>query len=325
MTPRKNHKTGLSIGDNVLLFHNLPYDYVSELPLSPASGITIVDPPYALLGTPDNDHLPCYVLPGIKLPGIGINNCCLVNKKSEPIPDGISREDVFFYYLSALRLLAPANIFVAGSFQYGGEANPISPATLFNIRSTWQPDLEYVYSKSMFMRAGKLLNRIVRSLTDAPSRLKYALTLFAQVTNGFSLSYQMNVLSLYAALEALFSPSVGNYDYGKVLGTRIGAYLAIYDNGNDLSAWITKHYVQDRHRLSHGSWMFSIDYSRAQERNIDFGMLHEITRISLLGFLSMNADEVSFLNLHKNKFQQAIDNIKPANGEFLQGQKMWLG
>lgn len=313
--------TSLNDGDLVLLFGNLPYDYESDLPLSPIAGVTVASTPQTLFATPDSDHLPCYVLPGTKLPGTGINNCCLISKASESIPANVTRDALLFSYLTALRLLAPAYISVAGQFQYGGVDEPISRPTLLNTRSAWQPDPNYRYSEGDFERSGKLLNRMMECMTAGPTRLKYSLVMFSQVTNGFSLSYQMSVLALYAALEALFAPS-GNY--AKTLGVRTGKYLSPYDSGLGICGWIEKHYREARHPLSHGFWQFSPNPSYIDVRSCEFGILHEIVRLALLGFLSMEANEVSFLDQNGTKLQKALDNTKPANGQYLQGQKMWL-
>ena len=172
----------LNHGDLVLLFTNLPYDCESDLPLSPATGVTVDSPPFSLLETQNDDHLPCYLLPGTKLPGYGINHCCLVSKMLEPIPENISRKDFLFSYLAALRLLAPADIVVASHFEYGGDDEPILRPTLLNTYTVWQPDPEYKYTEAVFMRAGELLLRIVDCLTVGPSRLKYAFMLFSHVT-----------------------------------------------------------------------------------------------------------------------------------------------
>jgi hypothetical protein len=160
-------------------------------------------------------------------------------------------------------------------------------------------------------------------LTVGPVRLKYALVVFTQVTTGFSLSYQMCVLGLHAALEALFAPSGGG-NYAKTLGARLGSQLSSYDYGMGICDWIEKHYTTERHSLSHGSWQFSPDPPRFDKRKDDFGRLHEIVRLSLLGFLSLGPKEVAFLDLTGKNLQRALDRITPANGGFIRGQKMWL-
>jgi hypothetical protein len=315
--------TILNNGDLVLLFSNLPFDYEADLPLSPTVGVTVASTPHSLLDTPDADHLPCYVLPGTKLPGMDINNCCLVSRESESVPPNVTRESLLFSYLASLRLLAPAPISVAGHFVYGGDAEPISHPTLFNMQSMWQPDANYRYSGAEFLRGGRLLDRMNGYLTAGPARLKYALMMFTQVTGGFSLSYQMCVLGLYATLEALFAPS-GGRNYAKTLGARLGAYLSSYDKGMGICDWIEKHYQAERHSLSHGFWQFSPDSGHFDERKKDFGKVHEIVRLSLLGFLSMDPKETAFFNLTGKKLQRALDDLMPASGEFIQGQTMWL-
>ena len=310
-------------GDLVLLFSHLPFDYEMDLPLSPIAGVTVALTPQSLFSTPDDDHLPCYVLPGTKLPGMVINNCCLVSRASESVPQNVTRETFLFTYLAALRLLAPAPITVAGHFIYGGADEPISHPTLLNMQSMWQPDADLRYSGTQFLQGGVLLERIIENLSAGPNRLKFAIMMFTQVTSGFSLSYQMCVLGLYAALEALFEPS-GGRNYAKTLGLRLGAYLSSYDNGVGVADWIEKHYQSERHSLSHGFWQFSPDSQSFNQRKEEFGIIHEIARLALLGFLSMDQKKVRFLDLTKKKRQHALDNLKPASGDFIQSQKMWL-
>jgi hypothetical protein len=309
--------------DLVFLFSNLPFDYETDLPLSPTAGVTVAATPQALLDTPDTDHLPCYVLPGTKLPGMGINHCCLISRRSEALRPNLTRESHLFSYLAALRLLAPAPISPASHFVYGGDADPISRPVLLNMRSTWQPNVSYRYSGAQILRAGELLDRMSGYLTAGPDRLKYALMMFTQVTSGFSLSYQMCVLGLYAALEALFAPS-GGRNYAKTLGGRVGAFLSAYDNGVGICAWLEQHYLAERHSLAHGFWQFSSDTDRRDGRTQEFGMVHEIVRVSLLGFLSMAPDETALLNLTGKRLQRALDGLTPADGDFVKGQRMWL-
>lgn len=316
-------RTLLNNGDLILLFNNLPFDYKTDLPLSPTAGVTVASTPLSLLGTPDTDHLPCFVLPGTKLPGMGINNCCLVSRRSDVAPPNVTRESLLFSYLAALRLLAPAPISPAGHFLYGGDAEPISCPVLLNMQSTWQPDASYRYSGPQLLDAGWLLNRMNRCFTNGPVRLKYALMMFTQVTSGFSLSYQMCILGLYATLEALFAPSRGG-NYAKTLGARLGAYLSAYDNGIGIADWVEKNYRAERHSLAHGAWQFSPDTAHFNERTQDFGKVHEIARLSLLGFLSSDTNDLAILHLRGTKLQRALDDLTLARGEFIRGQRMWI-
>lgn len=255
---------------------------------------------------------------------MGINNCCLVSRVSESVPQNVTRESFLFTFLAALRLLAPAQISVAGHFIYGSVDEPISYPTLLNMQSTWQPDADFRYSGTQFLLGGELLERMNENLTAGPNRLKYAIMMFTHVTSGFSLSYQMCVLGLYAVLEALFAPSRSGKNYAKTLGMRLGAFLSSYDNIVWIPDWIEKHYQSDRHSLSHGFWQLSPDSHHFNQRKEEFGIVHEIARLSLLGFLSMDPKEIRYLDLSSKKLQQALDNIKPASGDFIQGQKMWL-
>lgn len=307
-------------GDVVLLFFRLPYNYDDDLPITIVPALEIAETPFSALNSTSEEHMSCYVLPGHKLPGMGINHCCLVSPISCKPPVGISRDALLFLFITALRLIAPAIIEISGQFEYGGEEDPIRNPRLYNMRSTWQPAHDYSYCGLDFVNAGKLLIPIINCMNGNLGRLKYAFMLFSQVTCGFSLSYQMSVLALFAALEALFAPHKGNY--GMLLGSRVGRYLAKFDTDRSLEKWLSDQYIRERHSLSHGFWQFSPDVEHTSERNMNFGKLHEIVRLCLLGFLSEDADNLSFMFLRGRKLQSKLDNLPPANGIFLQGQHM---
>lgn len=324
--------TPLDHGDLVLLFTRLPFDYESDLPLTPAAGVMVARPPYSLLDEPQIDHMPCYLLPGYNLPGWGMMHCCLISKVSETIPNNMTRTDLLFSYLTALRLTAPATIDIASHFQYGGEDDPISQPCLYSLRSGWNPDDNYHYTEQDIMSAGRLLNRITHCLTQGPARLRNAFVLFSQVTNGWTVSYQMSVLGLYSALESLFAPSVQSRgNYAQTLGARVGSFLTPYSNGVNLNHWITQHYEKERHPLSHGFWQIDPRQSPSTNKRNDLGTLHEVLRLSLLGFLSLNSNELAFLNLdpgadpkkQRTALQNGLEALQPAAGDFLTGQRMW--
>ena len=123
-------------------------------------------------------------------------------------------------------------------------------------------------------------------------------------------------------MEALFAPGKGNY--GALLGSRVGKYLAKFDIDGSLGKWLRDQYIKERHPLSHGFWQFSPDTNHARERNVTFGKIHEIVRLCLLGFLSLDDESLSFMSLSGKKLQYVLDNLSPANGTFLSGQHMWF-
>src|SRR3989339_2244246 len=125
--------------DVVLLFFNLPYNYDEDLPIHIAPGLVIAETPFLALNSASEEHLACFILPGHKLPGMGINHCCFVSPVSGEPPTGVTRQELFFLYITALRLIAPAPIEVSGQFVYGGEEDSIKEPCLYNIRSKWQP------------------------------------------------------------------------------------------------------------------------------------------------------------------------------------------
>lgn len=113
------------------------------------------------------------------------------------------------------------------------------------------------------------------------------------------------------------------YNYGKLLGSRVGHYLAKFDTDASLGKFIIEQY-KERHQLSHGFWHFSPDIKYAGERIVKFGKLHEIVRLCLLGFLSLDTNTLSFMSLNGGKLQKELDELPPADGVFLKEQHMWL-
>lgn len=310
-------------GDEIVLFTEFPFDYETDLPIRPSDGLILSEPPYTALQTPDNDHMPCYVLPGTKLPGMGMCHCCLMSPASYAVPRAATRRGLLFSFIAALRLTAPARIVVGGHFTHGDSDNLIKDATLLNLRSTWQPR-PYRYTGADVIRAGEVFERMNECMVSGPSRLRNAAVLFTQVTNGYSFSYQMSVMGMYSALESLFAPSSGDTTYAKTLGKRIANYLASYARDISLSDWIEKHYRDQRHSLSHGSWEMSPDEQIAQKKRKDFGILHETLRLSILGFLSTSNDDLAFLSKSGPPLKCGLDSLPPAQGALLKNQTMWL-
>jgi len=313
-----NETDTLFPGDRVLLFEKLPYDYEGGLPLQVFPGLTLATTPIALLEKASDDHLVCFLLPSYNLTHT-VNHCCLV---SSVIPTAQNRDDLLFTYLAALRLIAPGYIAVSGGFQFAHGDNAIVNPTLYHTRTAWHPRLEYFYSAAEFYSAGRLLPFIVDWLDGPLTRLKYAYVLFSQVTNGFAMSYQMSMLGLYGALEAIFAPHVGNY--AKLLGKRVQSFLQNVPTDVPIGEWLASHYEKERHALSHGHWQFSPDPDHRQERNADFGRLHEIVRLCLLGLLSAEKTSLQFYAQRKKTLQSALDRLLPARGTFIEGQRMWL-
>lgn len=312
-----------SENDEILLFTEFPFDHKTSLPLHPCNGVILAEPPYTALQTPDDDHMPCYVLPGVKLPGFGMCHTCLVSPSDSLISEGETRRGLMFSYLSALRMIAPAGIGVGGHFTYGDHNIRIKDASLLSLHSRWQPK-SHLFSDSEVMQAGIVLGRMNNYSTTGPRRLRNAIVLFTQVTNGYCLSYQMSVMGMYSALESLFVPSSGKASYARTLGQRVASYLGSFSGSISLSDWIEQHYQEQRHSIAHGYWEMSPNEDVANKKLRDFGILHEALRLSLLGFLSLSRNDLNFLDKSGATLKRGLDSLAPATGDLLINQSMWL-
>ena len=77
-------------------------------------------------------------------------------------------------------------------------------------------------------------------------------------------------------------------------------------------------------KLAHGIHDATFRTKLRPERYQAFGRLHEITRFSLLGFLSMDSEKLKELSKSSgNSLQKKLNNLSPASGYFLKAQKIW--
>lgn len=234
---------------------------------------------------------------------------------------GRTRNTLFFEFLTALRLRAPIGINIAGAFEVGEEDLPIMNPELFLLQSPWQPKHQERYSGTDFDISTELYKALSTACQDKYRRLKLAVVLFSQVTIGFSKSYQMAYLTLFVALEALFAPT-GNK--AKTLASRVSSFLEPFDSDKTMKDRLEDEYKTGRSSLSHGIWSFSPNEKMSEDRQERFGYLHEITRLSILGFLSMGEIRWAGLSQSGTKLHRELDSLGHAKGKFIQGQSFWL-
>jgi hypothetical protein len=152
-------------------------------------------------------------------------------------------------------------------------------------------------------------------------KLQTALIFFGQVTVGMSRAFQLCHIGLFAALEALFVPS-GNK--ASTLAKRVSSFLSSFQFPEPMENWIENEYKHGRNKLVHGIHDATFGASMSPARSKAFGRLHEITRLCLLGFLSIADCKLKELYSSEKSLKCAIDNLGAATGQYLQGQKMWL-
>ena len=310
-------------GDTFLLFHQLPFDFDEDLPLALGPNVYLAATPQDLLDTAE-PALTDFVLPGYHLPGMGLTNCCLRYPAGSNVLTELEPKDFFFNSITALRLHAPIGIEIAGQFVFKPrpEGEIIENPELFQLVSSWQPIENARYSAKDILLASEIATHIIRLEKSSYKRLMSALVLFSQVTCGLSCSFQLAYLGLFSALEALFTPK------GKkatTLARRIAKFLNSFDPDSSLEQWFGNEYKHGRSQLVHGIQDVKPHMKIRSSKVNSFGKLHEIARLCILGFLSM--DDKKLVSLSKKTgadLQKELDSLDTATGRFLEGQYMWL-
>ena len=311
------------IGDLFLLFQRLPYDFKIDLPIPLGPGIYLDDTPQDILASVDPPALADYVLPGYNLPGMGITNCCI--RASGSYCDTISPKpkDLLFLAILGLRLQAPISIEVAGKFELGPEDDPIKKPESFGMLSSWHPYHGKEYTTEDIKNAEKIVNIIIQLEKLNEKRLVSAIILFSHSSCGFSKSLQLAYLGLFSAIEALFMPK-GNK--AKSLAKRVSSYLSSFDGDGTLESWLQSQYIHERSQIAHGIQNVNPWIKIRKSKHDNYGRLHEVVRLCLLGFLSLHFSEIINLAAKKgNNLQKELDKLPPAKGIFIEGQSMWLG
>lgn len=306
-------------GDIVLLFELLPYDYEKDLPLPLGPGVCLDNTPLSLLDSAEKG-LANYLLPGYSLPGTTINHCCL-RCFPDPVLEVHPSENLLFLALLCLRLHCPLQIVVRGQFHLGEVNDPIQETSLHLLSSPWSINDTRYYTSSDLEVSSSIMERLVAVQQPKFNRLYAGLIFFGQVTLGLSQSFQLSYLGLFAALEALFVPLNKK---GVTIAKRASKFLSCFDFPEPIDAWLKDQYINVRSKLAHGIHDATFDLKLSPGRKQAFGRLHEITRLVLLGFLSMEDESLSKLNnLTGQQLQESLDSLNPATGVFLTGQKCW--
>jgi len=223
--------------------------------------------------------------------------------------------------LLCLRLHIPLEIRIVGQFRLGDDEERIKEPTLYELSSPWSIDGSMQYTSSAIVKSAAIVERLINVEQLNFNRLTTGLIFFSQVTLGQSKSFQLSHLGLFAALEALFVPS-GNK--AASLSERISHFLCNFNFPESMDKWIKDEYINGRHKLAHGIHDATFSTKLRPERYQAFGRLHEITRLSLLGFLSMDSEKLKELTKGSgNNLQRVLDNLTQASGNFLKGQKCW--
>jgi hypothetical protein len=318
-------------GDVLFLFHKLPYDFEENLPLVIGPNVYLDNTPQYVLDEAyrileDNSICPAFYLTSYG----GIMNLCLRNPAAKVGSPEFNSSDLFFLSVIALRLRAPLEIETAMVFELGEHDELIKKCRLSRNKSPHHPDASTRYSPEDISVCKELTERQIHLWKLGYKRFTSALVLFGQVTCGMSESFQMTYLALFAALEALFVPS-GNK--ATALARRVASFLTNYDfylpyedfeKYGTLENWLKNEYENGRNSLTHGVQDVTPWTKYSEPRAQTFGRLHEITRLCILGFMSLDDDKLAFHSeSNGRRLQKGLDSLSPATGQFLDGQKMW--
>lgn len=308
-------------GDIFLLFHSLPFDFSAELPLALGSGVCLEATPQQWLDSAENG-IADFLLPGYSLSGMGINNCCLrCYAQSIPSTNLISKNLLFLSVL-ALRLHDPIGIRIGGQFRLGEEGNRILEPALYQLSSRG-PTNQHAYTPKALEVVATIADRLLSVEQQNFTKLQTALIFFSQVTTGMSSSFQLCHLGLFATLEALFVPS--RKSKALTLSRRVSSFLKDFHFPEPMESWLKDEYIHGRNKLAHGIHDATLGASLTPSRHVAFIRLHEITRLCLLGFLSLEDQKLKALTCGSDKIiQQDIDNLGAAKGKYVEGQKMWF-
>jgi hypothetical protein len=219
-------------------------------------------------------------------------------------------------------LHSPIDIRIGSEFRLGGEEDRILDPILYQMSSSWTGEDFGCYTPEAINASSSIADRLVVVEKLGFTRLQAGLIFFSQVSIGFSKSFMLAYVGLFAALEALFVPS-GNK--AVTLSRRVSNYLSEFVFPEPMEEWIKDEYINGRNKLAHGIHDATFGAKLRPPRHQAFGRLHEITRLSLLGFLSLSNDELGELSSGSgNSLQKALDKLISASGAFLKNQKMWL-
>jgi hypothetical protein len=311
-------------GDTFLMLNYFPVGLVEEeLPWRVGPGVYLDSIPRGLLDATDPRAWADFVLPGYNVQPADFRYC-LRSPSGEAAALGQEPVPLFFNSVGALRLQRPFHITVEGWMRVeGGGAMKLERG--YHLASPWKPEFGGFYLHDDLDTAAAIAKRQLEVWELANRRIRSATGYFLQVTCGFSISFQLAYLGLFAALEALLS--AGKAD-ARALSERTARFLSKMPppQGWEIQKWVYSEYKDVRNKLSHGDqdinpWRKKLSCENRQR----LGRLHEIARLCILGFMGLS--DRALLEIGKAKKQveleRLLDQLEPASGGFMTDQHMW--
>jgi hypothetical protein len=89
--------------------------------------------------------------------------------------------------------------------------------------------------------------------------------------------------------------------------------------------WLETEYIHRRSKYAHGWHVAPPSLQNIRRGKDAFPKLHEITRLCLLGFISLDQSKLVEISTQTGqKLQQKLDRLGQAKGKYLNQQKMYL-
>lgn len=285
--------------DVFLLFGDFYYDFTTPLPIPITDIVSFESSPQWFLDTLDPPEQASFVLPGYKLPGMGIVHCCL---KSNTQNNSISFSEIqehFFDCITSFRLQAPMHIHTSGAFTVSSKSQ-LTNMHLYSLLTSWNPLLNFRYSGIAIEQSAIIAQRIRELRKIEPLNITDAYRIFQHVTVGYGRSWHMVYLALWSCLEFIFKPSVGKHSRHHLnLADRLMPFLIFFDEPETIHTTIINEYKNRRHQRVHGLVPFTSsslnNQSNGSESENDtginpIGLLHEMARLSILLLLNLPDD-----------------------------------
>lgn len=284
-----------------VLFENLPFDHHIQLPVDLGAGVRLADP------SPAYDVINrCQVhqvtLVPYHLRGQPLVRICLARDLKASTNEQKARDDVYLAYY-AMRLAMPVLTATSGALiiEDGQVVSPTRDARGAFRSACSGP----AYTIDAFETA-RVLNLRMRTLKGPGlDRMRSALALYSHVDLGSVQSWQLTYLGLVGVLECVFPQpfprtvadrmTVRDASYGDRLGRRVAAFLRGSGSARGLAAFIAGSYKARRNKVAHGFHPVR-GAGRLRKQNAKLVLrLHHISRLVLLGMLSLENDVLAAL------------------------------
>lgn len=346
-----------------LLMSEFNYDFVEPLPLLLGNGVELADPSAAYWAIDrDDDRFDngfayeegsrtTVLLTPERFVGAGEVHACLA-KDHPPLQTLNSVRDDLFTALLALRLVKPVSFDLRAVLTI--DQGIVAQAGRYLDQSGFNPVTAQQFGSAEIEKA-RMLNRRLVNLRRGRgcARIRSALANFGQVTLGLVGSWQLAMLGLFAALDAVFpqpgpnsrkqakaagslkpNSTFDGLNYGPRLAGRVSKFLAgpLLRSGDQ--DWLADLYSQRRNGLAHGADFVvhrppvpaDASQSLPPAPDAEFGHLHELARLCLLGMLGYkNADLAVLLPEDSDQLaiQTALSSIAACPPRYLRRQTRW--